>query len=152
MDWDRIAAGFEPDDSLRDVYVHGTSLADWQHVLDALRGWTPAPTFTLDGEQAALPETVEEIFQFQKTQKPMLSLLLGGAILNCHFFCAEEIEFDLDPAEVGPTQAEALTTFMRVLGEAANKPVVLTMENSPEAVVFRYRPDEQKVEWVAPPG
>jgi hypothetical protein len=99
VNWDRIAADFEPDGSLRDIYIHSTSLEDWQHVLDALRGWMPPPTFTLDGEPAELPEQVEQIFRHSPHQNPLLSLVAGGATLNCHFFGAEEIEFDLDPAE-----------------------------------------------------
>jgi hypothetical protein len=148
MDWHRIAPDFEPDGSLRDIYILRTDLADWQHVLDALGKWTPAPTLILGGQSASLPVRAEKMFSGD--ERPLLSILVGGATLNCHFFTDDEIEFDVNPAEVtGPSQAEALTAFMTVLGEATNKPVVLTMENSREGVIFRYSPDLQRVEWVS---
>ena len=108
----------------------------------------PAPTFTVDGEPSPLPERVEEIFQPSRERSPLLSLVVGGVTLNCHFFAEEEIQFDLDPAEVtGLAQAQALANFMSMLGEATDKIVVLTMENSPAAVILRYSPDARAVEW-----
>jgi hypothetical protein len=39
---------------------------------------------------------------------------------------------------------------MSMLGEATDKIVVLTEENSPEAVILRYSPDAGAIDWVSP--
>lgn len=151
MDWKRVAGDFEPDGSLRDIYVRETGRDDWQKVLDALREQWPSLSFTLDGEPAVLPRRVESIFDAQREKAAALCLIVGGAKLICHFFVEDEIEFDLDPREIaGPAQREALVGFMALLGRATGKPVVLTLENAPEAVIFRYGVESDEVVWVEP--
>lgn len=60
--------------------------------------------------------------------------------LSCHFFANDEIEFDLYPREMGPSLLEPLIAFLNELGVATSKPVILTMENMPEAVILLYDP------------
>jgi hypothetical protein len=79
-----------------------------------------------------------------------LSVNVSGALLNCHFFGCEVIEFDLDPREVtGPAQLEGLSGFMALLTRATGKPAVMTMENIREAVILRFLPEDQRLERVA---
>ena len=123
-------------------------------MLDTLHETRPSLTYRLDGEPAAPPQRVEAIFEAGRTQGVLLCFLVGEATMNCHFFVEDEIEFDLDPREIGgPAQAEALTGFMALLGRATAKTVVLTMENAREAVIFRYSVESDEVVWVeADPG
>src|SRR6478735_1221008 len=100
MDWQQIAPDFEPDGSLRDIYVFGTDLSDWQRVLDVLRTWEPAPNLTIGGQPANMPDNAEDIFAEARQQGALLSLKVSDAHVNCHFFGHDEIEFDLDPREV----------------------------------------------------
>lgn len=151
MDWHRVAGDFEPDGSLRDIYVPGTSLDDWQRVLDALQERWPLLDYTLDGEAAPLPGRAEDIFDARRERTVKLSFVVADARVFCHFFVEEEIEFDIDPREVTqPEQVDALTDFMATLGRVTAKPVLLTMESSPEAVIFRYSPESDEVIWVEP--
>jgi hypothetical protein len=150
MDWQRIAPDFEWDGTWRDIYVFGTDLLDWQRVLDALRTWDPAPTLAIGGQPAPVPDKVENIFAEARQQGALLSVKVSSALVKCHFFDHDEIEFDLDPREVaGPTQLEGFERFMGLLGRATGKPVVMTMENIREAVILRYTPEVQRLEWVA---
>jgi hypothetical protein len=142
VDWDEIAPAFEPDGALRDIYVLETTLADWQAVLDALRGWTPRPAFVIGSADRPLPDRAEDIFASQWENTGLLSLFVGGMRLNCHFFTVDEIEFDLDPAEVAaPSQLAALTGFMRLLAGVTGKPVILTDENNQANPIFRVLPE-----------
>lgn len=69
--------------------------------------------------------------------------------MNCHFFAVEQIEFDLDPAEVSdPSRLEGLFAFMKGLASAVGKDVLLTPENVPSIVIFRCRPGATHVEHV----
>jgi hypothetical protein len=151
MDWDQVSADFEPDGALRDIYVLDATLADWQAVVDRLRTLNPRPKFCIGGEEVALPIDVTELF-FRGPDDlcPSLHVPLGSATLNCHFFVDDEIEFDLDPREMGPSLLDPLIEFLKELGTVTAKPVVLTMENMPEAVIMRYDPAVAGVKWVGP--
>jgi len=152
MEWQQVAPGFEPDGALRDIYVFGTDLSDWQRVWEVLRTWDPLPDLTIAGQTANMPEKVQDIFNVVQERGARLSVNVSGAILNCFFFGDDEIEFDLVPDEVsGPTEFEGLARFMSMLGRATGKSVVMTTENAREAVILRYEPDAQRLEWVGPP-
>jgi hypothetical protein len=151
MDWQQIAPDFKPNGSLRDIYVFDTDLLDWQRVLDALRAWEPSPRLAIGGQPAMMPDKVEDVFVEARQQGALMSVEVSGALVNCHFFHHQDIEFDLDPREVtGPAQLEGFERFMSLLGQATGKPVIMTMENMPEAVILRYSPEAQRLDWVAP--
>ncbi len=149
MDWHQVASDFAPDGALRDIYVFGTDLSDWQRVLDALRTWQPLPNLVIGGQPAIMPDKVDDIFGEARQQGAMLAVEVSGARVNCHFFGEDEIEFDLDPREVvGTIQLEGFEQFMALLGRATGKSVVMTMENTRDAVILRYAPDVQRLERV----
>jgi hypothetical protein len=78
-----------------------------------------------------------------------LSLDVGGVRVNSHFFATDEIEFDLDPAEVGaPARLDGLFAFMKGLANAVGKDVLFTPENMREIPIFRCRPGAEQVEHV----
>lgn len=141
MNWKQLGPVFEPDGALRDIYVLDATMADWQAVLDAVWGWTPTPVFKLGGEVSPLPDRIETIFDLGKQRNTALSLFVDAMRLNCFFFDPEEIEFDLDPAEVaGPLQLTALLGFMRHLSALTHKPAILTEENYRTNPIFRILP------------
>ena len=153
MDWQKVAPDFEPDGALRDIYVFDTDASEWQRVWDALRTWEPSPRLLIGGQPAAMREKVADVFAEARQEGALLSVEVAGAVVNCHFFGHDEIEFDVDPREVaGPAQLEGLERFMSLLGAATGKPVVLTMENMREAVILRYWVDARRLEWVASKG
>ncbi len=147
IDWRAIAPDFAWDGSWRDIYVLETSEADWQAVWEILRRWSPAPIFSAGGTVEPMPDRVAGLFE-QRERAPFLRVVAEGITLNCHFFGPGEIEFDCDPREVtGPMQAETLAGFMRVLGEATKKKVILTPENLQTSAIARYSPDIGEVVW-----
>ncbi|MGL4965019.1 MAG: hypothetical protein ACRC67_27580 [Inquilinus sp.] len=149
MDWRQIAADFAFDGSWRDIYVLSTTLSDWQVVLDMVRELEPAPIYQVDGVARALPDRTEDAFESRASAAVLLSFSIGKAVLNCHFFAVDEIEFDLDPREIGDSdQYERLVAFMRLLGELTGKVVLLTPENFKECPIPRYSPDTRQIAWV----
>jgi hypothetical protein len=151
VSWAEVSADFERDGSLRDIYVIGANLADWQVVIDTVRRMNPPPVFSAGGDVAELPDRAERWFGTELIGT--LSFRIGQIDINCHFFSADEIEFDLYPQQVdGPEALEVVQSFMCELGNLTGKPVILTGENCREAVILRYRPGSE-VEWVpSPPG
>jgi hypothetical protein len=149
MEWSQIADDFETDGSLRDIYVLGTTLADWDAVLARLRRLVPPPIFTIDDVVQEMPAQTALIFSIRDKHSPLLAIMLGMAQLNCNFFQEDEIEFDLDPQEItSASQAETVAGFMESLGEATQKPVILCYENTQHAVIARCSPETGKVVWI----
>ena len=61
MSWQEVRGAFDSDGALRDIYVLGASLGDWNTLLASLRGWEYAITYTVDGESSRLPAAADEI-------------------------------------------------------------------------------------------
>jgi hypothetical protein len=148
MDWKRYKGAFKPDGALRDVYVKDTSAKHWsQFHAFLLSGGYPL-RYSRRGESAALPEDFVRLIG-HRVQGHLLTIDLGGVLLNCHFFLEDEIELDFHPEDV--TSAEDLGkvfSFMRALGEYLERPVILTPENMDEEVWFRHVPGATNVECV----
>lgn len=148
MDWEKIAPDFARDGSWRDIYVLNTSEADWQAIWDILFKWNPPAIFKAAGKIESMPLRVEMALDSELASS--LSFYVGPIQLACHFFGASEIEFDFDPRQVsGMAEAEQLGRFMRLIGNATGKQVILTQENDQEAVIARYRPAVGDVDWTA---
>jgi hypothetical protein len=134
------------DGSWRDIYVLGTSVADWDAVLGLVRaGRLGSATYTLDTEPASGPESAAAAFAVREEASPMLSLDVEGLILNCHFFCDDVIEFDLNPAELSESNFAALMGWMRLIGSTLRRDVLLTEENAPQLPLLVYQPAIDRV-------
>lgn len=132
--WEAARELFERDGSLRDLYAFGTTVADWDRLLQALTASSFQLEFTQGGAPSALPSSFELHFEAGPERSAiMLSVLVNGVRLNAHMFCEDEIEFDVDPKEItGPERFAALVSFMNFVADALAKTVVLTPENDPE--------------------
>lgn len=145
--WETVRREFDFDGSWRDIYVFGTTITDWQRVLDALRSSEYRLTYCLDDQSVEVPTNVVDAFPVPSECTHLLSVSFAEVTANCHFFTKGEIEFDIDPREVkGQRELNALFGFMRCLAEAVDKEVVLTPENAPEAVIFRVSPARSAIE------
>lgn len=142
LDWAKCKAAFCDDDgSLRDIYVFDTGIDDWNKMLQLLRRKLYGMTFFLDGEVSTLPAEAGSIFSLKSDYACRLSVDLSGLLLNCHFFCLDQIEFDIAPSEVtDEAKFEGLICFMHDLSNELGRTVVLTPENVAEAVLFRAVP------------
>ena len=142
LDWAKCKDAFcDYDGSLRDIYVFDTGIDDWTLMLQLLKRKLYGMTFFLDGEVSTLPAEAGSIFALGSQHACQLSVDLSGLLLNCHFFCLDQIEFDISPREVtDEAKFEAIICFMQNLASELNKTVVLTPENAPESVLFRATP------------
>ncbi|WP_428031205.1 hypothetical protein [Ancylobacter sp.] len=151
-DWSDVASLFEPDGSLRDLYVLEAGPAGWQAALDGLRALEPPPVFEIDGEPAPLPARIEDVFAIWESASPCLRWNAGNVLVNLHFFRSDDIEFDIDPADVcEPEDWQALARFMLWLAEKAERPVVLTPENTPDDILLFCRTAQDGIELNATP-
>ncbi len=142
MNWHEVKTEFEWDGSWRDIYVLDADLEAWQKLLDFLRSSQYQLLYTDEGEAVSLPETAAKVFEGRDSFWPCLGVEVGGLLFNCHFFTDEEIEFDLDPREVkGQDTLDVVLAFMRDIGQAVGKRVILTPENFQNIAIFEYLPE-----------
>ena len=127
--------------SLPDLTVAGTSMADWQWLLDRLHSGRWTVGYSEDGEFIPMPTSAAEIFTADREASRIAKVQIDGLWLNCHFWTVEEIDFDIDPREVQDEAGfETLLRFMAWLGDSLDKPVYLSHEGSAESVILRYPP------------
>jgi hypothetical protein len=69
MDWKQIAGDFEADGSLRDIYVLGTTLVDWQNVIAGLYKFDPPPIFKINDVPTEIPLDIQEIFNMRSKRR-----------------------------------------------------------------------------------
>lgn len=148
--WETVREEFAFDGSLRDIYVLGTTIADWQRMLDAIRVTGYRLTYFRAEQPTEIPTKAEDAFPLPNQADRRLSLWFADVLANCHFFTVEEIEFDIDPREVkSQHELNALFDFMRCLAQATNKEVVLTGENMRKIVIFRVAPGNAAIDYHA---
>jgi hypothetical protein len=148
--WETVRDEFAFDGSWRDIYVFGTTIADWQRMLGAIRSAGYRLTYFRTDQPTEMPSKVEDAFPLPDECDRRLSVCIGDVLANCYFFTVEEIEFDIDPREVkGQQELNALFGFMRCLAHGTEREVVLTAENMREIVIFRVSPGKSPIEYHA---
>lgn len=147
INWSVQQQDFEPDGSLRDIYVLGTTVDDWNEVVRHIGLGSYRAKFAMNGAPMPIPHRVDELFG---TAQGLLTFWVGTVDLACHFFAADEIEFDFYPNAVREHELHQLLGFLADIGDLTGKVVVLTPENCREAPIFRYSPSTAKLEWMAP--
>lgn len=130
---------FYRDGSLRDIYVCGTTVDDWQKLLTFLRAEKYRFTYEIGGVETSMPDDFSQIQNHIGSTGQLLSIYVDKVRLNCHFFCVEEIELDLLPNDVDTKdRVEAVFEFMSEVGRTLSKDVILTPENGRDQVLLRY--------------
>lgn len=134
---------FFNDGSLRDIYVIGVNLRDWQKFVDWIWTSTWDIVFYKDGHITVYEENdVAHFFEEKDNHSILMSINTNCILINCHFYSEDEIELDIDPKEVkSKSEANAVFEFMKNLSKILDKESILTVENSPEYPLFTVNPD-----------
>ncbi|MFJ5771656.1 hypothetical protein [Psychrobacillus sp. NPDC093180] len=135
---------FFNDGSLRDIYVLNVDLGDWQMFYEwiYLSGW--GIKLYKDGlETVNEIKNVDKLFEGKEFHSILLSIdIKGAALINCHFFSKDEMEFDVNPIEIkGLYEANAVFEFMSKLSSILGKEIFLTEENKPEHPLVTIKSD-----------
>lgn len=126
--WERTREDFAPDGALRDVYVRGTSMEDWNRLF-ALAGVSPEPG----------------------AERRNVHFDAGRVRLLGDLCTPDEIELSFDPAEVdGPDALADLLGFVAQLGRALGKIVEITPRNLPQFPFLRFDPADDAMQCIEP--
>ena len=142
QNWEDCKIEFVTDELLRDVYVFGTTLDDWQTFLDFVRSGPCSFAYFVDNAPAVLPNEAAAIFRTRAEASVCLSVYLNSVIrVNVHFFDETEIELDIQASEIQTeAHADLLFGFLREVSRVLDKEAVLTSEGAPDDVIFRFTP------------
>jgi hypothetical protein len=148
--WERVAAEFEPDGSLRDIHVLGATLSDWQRILEWIRTTYGNIQLWVDSEPRQVPKDVGSIASLSPEHVTVVGFDAGPLGIAQHYFGDGAIEFTLDPRSVNNQEAlDHLTGLMQDLCRVSGRPVVVTPENIVESVILRCEPGTLGVEYIA---
>ncbi|MFJ7973690.1 hypothetical protein [Psychrobacillus sp. NPDC096389] len=136
---------FFNDGSLRDIYVLDVDLVDWQKFYDWIYLSRWEITLYKDGlETVNEIKNVIELFEERENHSILLSIDIdGAALINCHFFSKDEMEFDVNPIDIKSlNEANAVFGFMKKLSSVLDKEIFLTEENMPEHPLVTIKSDD----------
>ena len=132
--WDDIKWIFEPDGTLRDIYVQDVTLSDWEKLIDFLN-----LTYEIKfGEEESKQIDKEYVIKYLRDEtgemeNKSLKIEFNGIHFHSYFLLAEQIEFDIDPKEINSIKDfESIEKFMESISRTLKNQVSLTGENSPE--------------------
>jgi hypothetical protein len=139
-DWLEVKEDFEADGSLRDIYVLGICVDDWNALIKKVKHESFQFKFVHGSSEQALPGNFYKIKELQQTNPTTLCIWLDNNIqVNCHFFMETEIELDVSPREIkSSAEYKTLTSFMKWLSNTLRKPAILTHEGSQDQVILSF--------------
>ncbi|MDX3697630.1 hypothetical protein PV726_47130 [Streptomyces europaeiscabiei] len=130
--WDDVKGffDFEWEGCLPDVWVTGTTVQDWQAVLDLIvaSGWRSE--YSEGGVVMPLPRAGEVLSRPADAECADLRVWLALDVLAIfRLESADEIGFDVDLRELqGQERLDVLCGLLREIGRRLGKPVVMTPE------------------------
>ena len=133
--WNEIKWIFEPDGTLRDLYVQDAKIEDWKNLVDFLNENYILKFGPSVGDEVDEKIDKDYVIRFWNDETGELelrtaSVIIDNITINTHFFSDEEIEFDIDPSEINSEKDfEKVLIFMNNISRALHKPIILTGEN-----------------------
>ncbi|MFI6908111.1 hypothetical protein ACIBKY_43095 [Nonomuraea sp. NPDC050394] len=135
--WDDVKALFDPEacGALPDVVVEGTSVENWQMVLDLVQaqGWRYA--YLRNGEPTELTSAAEMAAGVASESRvtPELRVWpIPEVLMIFRMYQVESIDFDVDLRELqGQERLDLLVDVFRLIGRRVGKSVWMSAEGSP---------------------
>ena len=136
-----LVSELEDDGMLLDIYALNTTIQDWSRLL-ALAPSLGEVEYYCGGIEASLPSSANTIFE-DRNLFHNLHIDLGGVDIRTFFYTADEIELFFDPVEItSQAKLDLVLNFCAKLGREIKRDIMITAENSPQAVYFHYSVDQ----------
>ncbi|MFD7322412.1 hypothetical protein ACFV9D_15200 [Streptomyces sp. NPDC059875] len=154
--WDDVRGFFDPDlmGALPDVLVPGTSVEDWQAVLDLVdaRGWKHQ--YSEGASVLRVPRAEAVLSRPADVECPQLRVWLAADVLVIfRFHSADEIDFDVDLRQLqGQERLDLFCGFLTAIGRRLGKPVLMDAEGGDGShPVLGFEVDSDRVRLLAEP-
>jgi hypothetical protein len=155
--WDDVRDFFDPElmGSLPDVLVSGTSIADWQAVLDLVEehGWKHQ--YSEGSSVLPMPRAEAVLARPADAESAQLSVWLAAeALAIFRFYSADAVDFDVNLRELqGQDRLDLFCEFLTVIGRRLGKPVLMDAEGGDGArPVLGHVVERDRVECLAEPS
>ncbi len=135
--WNKAKWIFKPDGGLKDIYVQDIDSTDWQKLIEFLNSKYNL-IFGVDKENGTNQidfDYVQKMWNDEtgKLESKSLTIDLNGVTVKSYFFCPDQIEFDIKPAEIqSESELDSILDFMQSISKVLKKQSTLTDENNPE--------------------
>ncbi|AWL32915.1 hypothetical protein ACFWQ9_03615 [Streptomyces albidoflavus] len=154
--WDDVESLFDPGlmGALPDVVVPGTSVEDWQAVLDLVEGSGWTCRYSEGGAELPVPRAEAVLSRPADAECPELRVRPTAEVLAIfRFYSVEEIDFDVDLRELqGQDRLDVLCGFLTAIGRRLGKPVVMYGEGgAPGHPLLGFDVERDRVELLAAP-
>jgi hypothetical protein len=134
---DALAVDFFPDGSLRDIYVHGTTIGDWQNLVNFVAASYPPVEFRVADQVVSATPILSDASFSGGSARVDISFSIGAIRVVGLFFTSEEIELSFQPADIsGTAQVKDLLSFISGVARTLQKGVTITLENERENPIF----------------
>jgi hypothetical protein len=116
--WEEIKWIFEPDGTLRDIYVENVDIEDWKILIDYLNANHIVKYGPSNDNQIINKIDKDYLIQLLtdvtgKLELKTVAIIIDDIIINTHFFTVDEIEFDIEPEEINSVEDyEKVLSFM----------------------------------------
>ncbi len=133
--WEEIKWIFEPDGTLRDIYVENVDIEDWKILIDYLNANHIVKYGPSDDNQIINKIDKDYLIQLLtdvtgKLELKTVAIIIDDIIINTHFFTVDEIEFDIEPKEINSVEDyKKVLSFMNEISRILNRQLILTGEN-----------------------
>lgn len=145
--WSNCKNDFLKDGSLRDIYILEATVGDWQKLLNFIRTMYEA-SFSLNSKKIDFSDDVIKLFWQNGKSGGQLNFFVQGIPIFCHFFSAEEIEFDFLPNDIkGQKELDSILMFVKEAGDLLDKDVLITPENVQENPIIKYSRKDKSFEY-----
>ncbi|MGW2154547.1 hypothetical protein [Nonomuraea sp. NPDC001699] len=133
--WDDVKGLFDPDinGTLPDVVVEGTTVEDWQVLLELVRSQDWQYAYSLTGEPTELTSAADMVAAASAGATPEVRVWpIPEVLMIFRLYQAESIDFDVNLRELqGQERLDVLVAVLRLIGQRLGKSVLMTAEGSP---------------------
>lgn len=136
--WRSVRSVFEPEGSLRDIYIRDVTLVEWAKLIDHLN--THYCIKFGDDKRAQIDKeyVINHLSDDTRSMEHRLLIIaLNNINVHCNYSVINEIEFDIDPKEINSIEDfESIEAFMISVSRTLKKKVILTGEADPEYPIY----------------
>ncbi|MBE1589697.1 hypothetical protein ACFPOI_09975 [Nonomuraea angiospora] len=160
--WDDVKVLFDPEfnGALPDVVVEGTTVEDWQVLLDLVRaqGWQYA--YSVGGEPMEFSSAADMAAAAYGAGAPELRVTpelrvwpIPEVLMIFRMYQTESIDFDVDLRELqGQERLDVLVDVLCVIGRRLGKSVLMSAEGSPGRPDLGFDVEADRVVKMVDPG
>ncbi|QSB28639.1 hypothetical protein [Flavobacterium sp. CLA17] len=154
LNWSDVNWIFEPEGSLRDIYIKNVRAEDWIVLIDHLNqnyNIRYGPSIEKNSINKIDKEYILQYFSDEtaEMETKSASIFIDKIMINLHFFSDEEIEFDIDPKEINSNiDLKTIIGFMNDMSQILKKEVILTGEGESEYALITVDYGSKKILFV----